>query len=172
MSFSELWGFVQTDPTSDQRDTARIELGSVGYERFKTSAEFAATLARHGITRLIDVRELPISRKAGFAKTALAEALAEEGIEYIHERGLGNPKEFRDLYKAGSTELGRAAYKKFLLKERRETLRGIVPLIERGTTALMCVEHDSGTCHRDVIFEALRHDLGLSLAVRHLGSDI
>lgn len=172
MSLGELWDFVQGDQSSDQLDKTTIELGSIGYERFKTSAEFATTLARHGITRLIDVRELPISRKAGFAKTALAEALAAEGIEYIHERGLGNPREFRDLYKAGDAERGRAAYKRFLLEERVEALRRIVPLIESSATALMCLEHDSVVCHRDVIFEALRQELGLSLAVRQLASDI
>jgi uncharacterized protein (DUF488 family) len=48
------------------------------------------------ITRLIDVRELPISRRKGFAKTALSTALAVAGIEYVHLKGPGDPKDGRE----------------------------------------------------------------------------
>ncbi len=37
-----------------------------------------------------------MSRRKGYGKTALNEALGTAGIEYVHMRALGNPKSFRD----------------------------------------------------------------------------
>ena len=51
--------------------------------------------------RLIDVRELPISRRRAFAKRALSEALAGVGITYVDQRGLDDPKEGREAARAG-----------------------------------------------------------------------
>ena len=140
-------------------------VGSVGYERHKNHREFAEHLRRNGVERLIDVRELPISRRRGYAKTALSEAMSEVGIEYTHLKALGNPKPLRDLYKSGRVAEGRAAYERFLLEERREALDALVPLLEDKRSALMCLEHDASTCHRTVILDALRAELGLALDV-------
>ena len=86
------------------------------------------------------MRELAISRRRGYAKTALAEAMAAEGIEYVHMRALGNPKPFRDLYKSGRVHEGRAQYERFLREERRDALDGLVVLLQEKPSALMCVE--------------------------------
>ncbi len=148
--------------------TAGVWLGSVGYEKFKDSGDFASMLAAHGVERLIDVRELPISRRRGYAKTALADAMARSGIEYMHLRELGNPKPYRDLCKSGRLDLGREKYMRFLLGERRHALEALVRLLGEKRTALMCVEHDATTCHRNVIFEALHVNLGLDLDITEL----
>ena len=108
------------------------------------------------VERLIDVRELPISRKRGFAKTALSEALATAGVEYVHLRALGNPKEFRDLYKSGKVSAGKTAYRRFLLSERCEELADLDRILREKRSALMCVEHDPVICHRQVILDALQ----------------
>ncbi|MDR1430587.1 MAG: DUF488 domain-containing protein, partial [Propionibacteriaceae bacterium] len=50
---------------------------------------------------LVDVRQTPISRKRGLSKTALGAALSEAGIDYIHLRELGNPRDNRDGYRQG-----------------------------------------------------------------------
>lgn len=142
-----------------------IWVGSVGYERHKDNREFAQALADAGVERLVDVRELPISRRRGYAKSALMAAMAEAGVEYVHVRALGNPKPFRDLYKAGRTEEGRAAYEAFLLEERQEALAALAEMLREKPAALMCVEHDSATCHRAVILEVLRSRLSLDLVV-------
>jgi uncharacterized protein (DUF488 family) len=143
-------------------------VGSVGYERFKDNRMFTRRLRDVGVERLIDVRELPISRRRGYAKTALAGAASEAGIEYVHVRALGNPKAFRDLYKSGRVAEGRAAYERFLLGERRTALDDLVGLLREKPSALMCVEHDAATCHRTVIVEALRDELGIALDVAEI----
>ena len=66
MSHQALWDLLETaeDPHGPE---VTITVGSIGYERFKTNEAFAKALADRGFIRLIDVRELPISRKRGFA---------------------------------------------------------------------------------------------------------
>ncbi len=143
-------------------------VGSAGYERHRDSALFAERLRDRGVQCLIDVRELPISRRRGYAKTALGEALARQGIEYVHVKALGNPKAYRDLYKTGRVEEGRRAYRRLLLNERLGAVEGIVPLLREKRCALMCVEHDEEICHRSVILQALQGELGIPLAVAQL----
>jgi len=65
-----------------------VSLTTIGYEGVSVEA-FIGTLARARVTLLLDVRELPSSRRKGFSKTPLSEALREVGIEYRHERALG-----------------------------------------------------------------------------------
>lgn len=69
-------------------------LATIGYEGVSLPA-FLATLETAGVTLLLDVRELPISRRKGFSKTALSKALSRIGIEYQHERALGAPRSVR-----------------------------------------------------------------------------
>ena len=140
-------------------------VGSVGYEKHKDSREFGLMLRDAGVERLVDVRELPISRRRGYAKTALGQAMASVGIEYVHVRALGNPKPFRDMYKAGRTGEGREHYERYLLGEQRDALDELVEMLREKRSALMCVEHDPATCHRTVIVDALRAELDLVLEV-------
>jgi len=145
-----------------------IWVGSVGYERYRSVEDFACLLARAGVERLLDVRELPISRRRGFAKSALATALAEHSVEYIHIRSMGNPKEFRDLYKSGKVAEGRAGYEELLANERTQDLRELAMTIQEKRSALMCVEDNEDVCHRQVIFAALRDEVGLDLEVARI----
>ncbi len=52
-----------------------MHLSTIGYEG-KDIQYFIALLKREGITALIDVREKPFSRKKGFSKNKLQEALS------------------------------------------------------------------------------------------------
>jgi len=154
------------DPAEDAEGRGGpIWVGSVGYERYRLNTDFAARLRAAGVERLVDVRQLPISRRRGYAKTALGDALKLAGIEYVHVRALGNPKPTRDLYKSGRVAEGRAGYERYLLDEQRPVLDELVILLGEKRSALMCVEHDPATCHRTVILEQLRDELGLTLDV-------
>jgi uncharacterized protein (DUF488 family) len=166
----ELLDSIELDaPAPTSRDEAAIWVGSVGYEKHREVSAFAQTVAGAEVELLIDVRELPISRRRGFAKTALAAALADAGVDYLHLRSLGNPKEFRDLYKSGQVEAGRSAYERFLLEERREDLSGLAKILAERRCALMCVEDDPEVCHRQVILDALASPVGCGLEVERIG---
>lgn len=145
-------------------------IGSIGYELHKDVRDFVQLLRDAGVDRLIDVRELPMSRRRGYGKTALSESLSAAGIEYVHMRALGNPKSFRDLYKSGLVAEGRELYQQHLLGKCRFALEDLANLLsDDKRSALMCVEHDPSTCHRTVIIDAMRDELDLKLEVAQLG---
>src|SRR5690242_19942569 len=73
--------------------TART-LWTIGYEKAGLGA-FIATLRAAGIATLVDLRDLPLSRRAGFSKRQLRAAVEEAGMRYVHLKALGTPAEGR-----------------------------------------------------------------------------
>jgi len=160
--------FDPSDLPATEGASSSVWIGSIGYENYHSVEDFARLLADSGVEQLVDVRELPISRRRGFAKSALAAALAEQSVEYVHLRSMGNPKEFRDLYKSGKVAEGRAGYEHLLTHERTDELRELATTIQAKRSALMCVEAEEDVCHRQVIFEALRDQVGLDLDIAQI----
>lgn len=73
-------------------------LYTLGYEGLSLEA-FIDRLKEAGVQSVIDVRELPLSRKKGFSKRSFAEALHAAGLGYVHVPALGCPKPIRNQYK-------------------------------------------------------------------------
>jgi len=142
------------------------KLFTVGYEG-RSLDELITELVDAGIDRLVDVRELPLSRRRGFSKTALSETLHEAGIEYVHVKALGNPKSNRERYWAGDIEGGAAVYRKHLNNGSRSALVELADSLGNDPTCLLCFERDHTECHRDVIVEALQ-ELHPQLTISHL----
>lgn len=129
----------------------------VGYEG-REVAGFVADLAGRRVTRLVDVRLTPISRKRGFSKTALRDALAEVNITYDHRRELGNPKANRSGFAGPEVELeqAKAVYAELLIRDdAQRTLDELYEYARRERVALLCFEADQRRCHRDVVLSAL-----------------
>jgi uncharacterized protein (DUF488 family) len=63
-------------------------LATIGYEGASV-ADFLDALHRAKVDLLVDVRAVAMSRRPGFAKTALAANLRDAGIDYLHLRQLG-----------------------------------------------------------------------------------
>jgi uncharacterized protein (DUF488 family) len=141
-------------------------LCTVGYEG-RSLDELIARLVNAGVERLVDVRELPLSRRRGFSKTALSDALRNAGIEYVHVRALGNPKPNRERYGAGDVEGGAAVYRKHLNNGSRSALIELAESLADDPLCLLCFERNHAECHRDMIVEALQQ-LRPNLAVSHL----
>ncbi len=74
------------------------KLHTIGYEGVEL-VDFLRRLAAAKVKVIVDVRELPLSRKRGFSKTALRAALESHGIDYIHMSALGCPKPIRQRLK-------------------------------------------------------------------------
>ena len=138
---------------------------TIGYER-RTPDELVGELVAAGVSLLADVRELPLSRRRGFSKYALAQVLNDAGIEYAHERALGNPKPARDAWKAGDAAAGRAGYLAHIAVQT-ERVDALAARVAAGGVCLLCVEHDAASCHRRLLAAALRERLG-ALDVRDL----
>ena len=73
---------------------------TIGYEGRQLD-EFVAELSNRRVEIVFDVRENAISRKLGFSKRRLGEALAVAGIDYRHQPALGNPRSNRAAFRAG-----------------------------------------------------------------------
>lgn len=151
---------------SDQRGISagvaspRLDLYTIGYEG-RHLDEFVALLRAEGVMRVVDVRELPLSRRKGFSKRPLGEALTRARIEYVHMREAGNP------YRGQKADVKRCLG---LYRGHLERSPDILDLVESAAvgqrTALLCVEQDPGSCHRSVIVEHLRRRR--SIAVHNL----
>ncbi len=140
---------------------------TIGYERHLTPDSLVEALAAADVERLVDVRELPLSRRRFFSKTALAAVLGDAGVEYEHMRELGNPKPFRDLYRSGQQEAGEALYLAHLQNGAAAAVDRLSETLTERRTCILCFEHDHETCHRAVLVEELRERLA-DLHVEHL----
>jgi uncharacterized protein (DUF488 family) len=127
---------------------------TIGYEGISLDM-FLGLLTANDIAVLADVRELPLSRKRGFSKTALRIALEKHGVHYRHFRELGAPKELRAaLKKTGDWAKYREGYLT-LLSQKTGVLEEVGLLLGGYRTCLLCFEEDPSTCHRSLVAEAL-----------------
>lgn len=130
-------------------------LFTIGYEG-KTQAEFLAELAAAGVERVLDVRAVAASRRPGFSKTALRNALAEEGIDYLHLRPLGTPAAGREAARKGRTAEMRRIYAEQLeTDEAALAMEQALAAAGEKKTALLCYEKDAPGCHRSMLAERM-----------------
>jgi uncharacterized protein (DUF488 family) len=142
-------------------------LFTIGYESHTAPETLVTRLQTAGVQRLVDVRDLPLSRRRGFSKTALAATLADSGLSYEHERALGNPKPYRDLYRSGRQPEGESLYRVHIRNESADAVHRLGETLQERVTAVMCFENDHSTCHRSVIVDELRARIP-ELRVEHL----
>lgn len=142
-------------------------LATIGYERAELG-DFIATLVHSGVEILVDIRDRAQSRRPGFSKSALAKSLAYAGIEYVHLRQLGDPKEGRDAAKVGDYDRFRAIFSGVMKSESgKQALSELEQLATEANVCLMCFERDQLTCHRKIVSDHL--ESVLSKKAQHLG---
>ena len=131
-----------------------MRIFTIGYEGV-TKAEFIAALKEARVERVIDIRAVPNSRRPGFSKNLLKNALAEEGIEYVHLRALGTPADGRAAARAGRHEdLKRIYAGQLELPEAMAESAQMVELAGEKRSALLCYEREPGGCHRTLLIES------------------
>ncbi|MEM6487091.1 MAG: DUF488 domain-containing protein [Pseudomonadota bacterium] len=136
---------------------------TIGYER-ATQAEVVARLADAGVARLIDVRAVAASRRAGFSKTLLAAGLAEAGIAYTHLRALGTPKEGREAARRGDhAALGTIYGAALETPEAVDAFALLQAMVGAECCALLCYEADAAGCHRRILTDRLAARLGAEI---------
>jgi uncharacterized protein (DUF488 family) len=147
---------------------ADLPLFTIGYEG-ATQDGLIARLREAGVTTLVDVRELPNSRRPGFAKRSLSEALGRVGIGYRHVRALGTPPEGRAAARAGRTnEMKRIFGARLAGMEAQAAVAELAAGAREEKLCLLCLEADPGVCHRTLVAEAVA-SLG-GIAIVHLHS--
>lgn len=140
----------------------------IGYEG-ETLDSFGRKLTAWNVSTLVDVRLNAISRKRGFAKTALSEGLRANGIKYVHLPALGNPKDNREGYGESNGEAARHARDVFLARLESDaalaSLEELVDLAQSGRVAVLCFEANERHCHRQQVIEVAVDRLDSPLAV-------
>ena len=135
-----------------------MRIFTIGYEG-ATVGEFLAALKAAGVKRVIDVRAVPNSRRPGFSKTPLRNALAEAGIDYVHLRALGTPAEGRAAARAGrDDELKRIYAGQLELPEAMAQAGEMLALADEKPSALLCYERDPAHCHRTLLWNSVVPD--------------
>jgi uncharacterized protein (DUF488 family) len=142
------------------------KLFTIGYEG-RSVPELIERLQAARVERVVDVRDLPLSRRVGFSKAPLEKALTGAGIEYEHVRDLGNPKSTRDRYKSGDVDGGAREYRAHLHNGSYPALIALAESLAAVKTCLLCFEHTHEACHRAVIAGAVAERLP-RVAIEHL----
>jgi uncharacterized protein (DUF488 family) len=130
-----------------------MALFTFGYEGHAIDG-FIARLKKAGVTVVVDVRELPLSRKKGFSKTAFAVALKRAGIAYSHAPVFGCPKPIRNQYKSDANwrryEKAFNAY----LATQMTAVAELAKFSKSRKACLVCFEADFNFCHRSLVARA------------------
>lgn len=142
---------------------------TVGYEGVALK-QFIERLRLADVQLVVDVRDVPLSRKRGFSKTALSVALSEAGLQYLHIRELGCPKPIRDQYRLdGDWKRYTAAFMAHL-RQQAAAVRDLAAVCRRSTAALLCYEADSTRCHRTYVARAVA-GVVVGARVVHIAAD-
>ena len=130
-----------------------MNLYTLGYVGLDLTA-FIARLKRAGVRQVVDVRELPLSRKKGFSKNGLASALLARGIPYTHMAALGCPMPIRNRYKHdGDWNSYREDFLGYL-KTQADAVLTVARLAREKAICLICFEADFEHCHRSLVARA------------------
>ena len=140
---------------------------TIGYEGASID-DFIATLSLAEIGTLIDIRDIPVSRKRGFSKKSLATALECAGLDYVHLRDLGDPKPGREAARRGDLEEFERIYRDHLARDvSQEALAKAVDIATHTRAVLLCFERNHAHCHRTIVAEAMADCEPIK--IRHLG---
>lgn len=138
-------------------------LHTIGYEG-ESIESFLSTLQISGVSLLIDVRDVPISRKKGFSKRLLSKSLQCRGIDYLHLKGLGDPKPGRIAARDGRYEEFRRIFGNHLLTDAAQSdLTCGVSAAKARSACLLCYERDHRHCHRSIVAEEMARLGGFKL---------
>ena len=132
-----------------------MRIFTMGYEG-ATQGEFLAALEDAGVKRVIDVRAVPNSRRPGFSKNPLRNALAEAGIDYVHLRALGTPADGRAAARAGRhADMARIYAGQLELPEAMAESAQLLDLATEKVSAVLCFEREPSECHRTLLLDAV-----------------
>lgn len=133
-----------------------IPLATIGYES-APQAKVIDALKAARVEVLIDVRAVAASRRVGFSKGLLSASLEDAGIEYVHLRDLGTPKEGRMAARKGRTAEMREIFEAHLAEPAAQVqLARAIEIAKGRKTALLCYEADHRGCHRSIVVERMR----------------
>jgi uncharacterized protein (DUF488 family) len=145
-----------------------VTVFTIGYER-AALGDVVAALQAAEVRLLVDVRDRPQSRRAGFSKRSLAASLAEAGVDYRHLKPLGTPPEGREAHRRGDmATFWRIVEGQLARPEAAAALDELSALARERTLCLLCYEADWRQCHRASVVRRLEAD---GFDCRHLTAE-
>ena len=129
---------------------------------------FLDLLMSHGVELLLDVRQLPFSRKPDFSKKRLTAHLAGVGIAYTHLAALGTPKPLRDELRREHDLPAFFAAMQAIIDAQPEALEQALELAQARPSVLLCFEANHAECHRLAVAQAIKRLAAGTCAVVHL----
>lgn len=147
-------------------------LSTIGYES-ATMPDFLDALTDGGVQLVADIRAVAGSRRPGFSKTRLAGHLLDNGIDYVHLRGLGTPADGRAAARSGNYAELRRIYQEHLESDAARTdMESLIQLIESARrVCLLCYEADPAHCHRNLVAAAVASRLRVKVVHLHAGTE-
>lgn len=145
-----------------------MSIYTIGYEGLDMNG-FLALLRKGNVETVVDVRQLPLSRKTGFSKNGLAETLRQLGFKYRHIPELGCPKTIRDAYRDDS-DWDRYT-KGFLqhLSQQNDVVVETAAMALTSNCALLCFEANFNYCHRKMVADSVSRIGGMPVVHLHAG---
>lgn len=143
------------------------KLFTIGYEGLDIDS-FITHLKNNAIECLLDIREIPLSRKRGFSKVALSDRLNEENIHYVHLGELGSPKHIRYELKVNHD------YSNFFekmhkhLANKKHTIESAYHYVTDYKCCLMCFERLAAQCHRKIVARRIKERDGNGLQIMNI----
>lgn len=123
-------------------------LYTIGYEGRSLEAVIQMLQAA-GVALVCDVRANPQSRKFGFAKRTLQEALEHVGLAYVHLPELGIATDARRTTETAEDYAELFARYADELPQRQAAIDELFALLDQyQRAALLCFERESEHCHR------------------------
>jgi uncharacterized protein (DUF488 family) len=143
-----------------------MRIYTLGYQGLSFQS-YIEKLVAAGIDLVVDVRETAWSHKPGFCKGPLIRGLNLAGINYVHLKAAGNPKQNRRTSRSATECLRR--YKRYLFKNPR-CLDQVLDVLNDAhaqdkTVCLTCFERSAAECHRSILVAALVERSGAIIPV-------
>ena len=143
------------------------QLFTIGYEG-TTIDDFINNLRTNHVDCILDVRDIPISRKRGFSKTALSTKLEDANINYVHFRDLGSPKPVREKLRSSGDYEGFFETMRAHVANKREAIESAYRHVINHSCCLMCFEHLAEECHRTIVALKIKERDGNGLKIKHI----
>ena len=147
-------------------ETAAARAGvvyTIGYEG-RSADSFFDRLVRSGVTRIVDVRRNPYSRKGGFSKAPLQLFGRRLGIGYTHLPELGIASAERaNLASDADYDALFERYERTTLRQQGEAIARVARLQAAEPAALLCFEADPARCHRGRLAKAVAAAGGMEI---------
>ena len=128
-----------------------------GYEG-KSVDDLIEAANRFDAHMIVDIRMNAISRKKGFSKSRLRECLESAGLQYVHLRSLGNPKDNRAAFANPGTRDAQDAHSRFMTEildapEGQLAIHSLADFASGGNVIVLCYESDHSQCHRSIVIK-------------------